>query len=126
MIVVEMIAWWYVKGWGVFISKLKSSLLNVIDFFSMSSLVRTLFQPFRQISAEKLTGTSSLEYKFHAFVDRSISRVIGFFSRLVLLTVGAVIIIVGAIFSLVLIVLWPFLPLAPVVGAILMIMGVGL
>ncbi len=124
MIAVELFSWWYVKGWGVFIGKLRRSLGNILDFFSMSSLIRTLFQPFRQISAETAVGTVSIDRKFQMFIDRLISRVIGFFSRLVLLIVGSVIILVGAVCSLVLIVLWPIVPLCPIIGIALAVMGV--
>ena len=51
MAIAEMFLWWYSSGWKVFVSKLKTTLENITDFFSMGSLVRTLFKPYRQISA---------------------------------------------------------------------------
>ena len=98
----------------------------IVDFFSMGSLIRTLFQPFRQISAAAASADSSLELKFHMFIDRLVSRVVGFFSRLILLIVGSIIIILGSIFSLLALILWPVIPLAPVAGIILTIIGVTL
>ena len=124
MAIAEMFLWWYAHGWLVFVQKIKATFVNVVDFFSMSDLIRTLFQPFRQISAESAAADSSLELKFHMFVDRLISRIIGFFSRLVLLVTGTIIIIISSVFSLVLIILWPFIPLIPIVGIVLTIMGV--
>ena len=124
MAIAEMFLWWYVSGWAVFIGKLKSFLLNITDFFSMGDLVRTLFKPYRQISAESASDTASLDIKFHMFLDRLISRFVGFFSRLFLLIAGVVIIIIGGIISLVLIILWPIIPLLPIAGIILAIMGV--
>ena len=90
----------------------------------MSSLVRTLFKPFRQISAESAGADSSLDLKFQMFLDRLISRIVGFFSRLILLIVGLILIVIGGVASLVLIVLWPFVPLLPVVGIVLTVIGV--
>lgn len=124
MAIAEMFLWWYVSGWAVFIGKLKSFLLNITDFFSMGDLIRTLFKPYRQISAESASSTASLDIKFHMFLDRLISRFVGFFSRLFLLIAGVVIIIIGGIISLVLIILWPIIPLLPIAGIILAIMGV--
>ena len=90
----------------------------------MSSLLRTLFKPYRQISAESANSDASLDIKFHAFLDRLISRIIGFFSRLILLLAGLIIIIIGSLFSLILIILWPFIPLAPIIGLTLSVLGV--
>ncbi|MBR2767013.1 hypothetical protein IKF20_03040 [Candidatus Saccharibacteria bacterium] len=126
MAIAEMFLWWYAHGWSVFIKKLRGHLTNIIDFFSMSSLVRTLFQPFRQISAETASADSSLELKFHMFVDRLVSRIVGFFSRLILLITGTIIIVLGGIISLILIILWPIIPFAPIIGIILTIVGVTL
>ena len=126
MAITEMFLWWYAHGWAVFAQKIRQSLASVIDFFSMSDLIRTLFQPFRQISAGQASADSSLDLKFHMFIDRLVSRVVGFFSRLILLIAGAIIIVVGSVISLVLLVLWPLIPLAPIAGIILAIMGVTL
>ena len=124
MAITEMFLWWYSSGWKVFVGKLKTALSSITDFFSMGSLVRTLFKPYRQISAEVARDGASLDIKFHMFLDRLISRIVGFFSRLTLLFAGIIIIIFGGIFSLILIILWPIIPLLPVVGIILTAIGV--
>ena len=126
MAITEMLFWWYASGWRIFIQKIKTALASITDFFSMDSLVRTLFKPFRQISAESASATASLDLKFHMFIDRLVSRIVGFFSRLVLLIVGTFIIVVGGIVSLILIILWPLIPLTPIIGIILAIIGVTL
>lgn len=90
----------------------------------MGSLVRTLFKPYRQISAEVASESASLDIKFHMFLDRLISRIVGFFSRLILLLAGVLIIVFGGIISLLLIILWPLIPLLPVAGIVLTATGV--
>ena len=125
MVIAEMFLWWYASGWRIFIQKNKTTLANITDFFSMDSLVRTLFKPFRQISAATASANASLELKFHMFIDRLISRIVGFFSRFILLIAGAIIIILGGIISLILIILWPIIPLLPIVGIILAIINPG-
>ena len=124
MAITEMFFWWYSRGWQTFIAKARNSLTSITDFFSMSSLIRTLFKPYRQISAESASGTASLDVKFHMFIDRLVSRFIGFISRLVLLLAGTFIIIIGGIACLILIILWPLIPLLPIAGIILAITGV--
>ncbi|MBO7718271.1 hypothetical protein J6S37_02130 [Candidatus Saccharibacteria bacterium] len=126
MAIIEMFFWWYASGWAVFAQKTKSFLSNIIDFFSMNSLIRTLFKPFRQISAETANENASLDLKFHMFIDRLISRFIGFATRLVLLVAGLFLILVGGTISLVLIIIWPLVPLMPIIGLVLTIMGVTL
>ena len=123
MAVIEMFTWWYSKGWSVFIHMIREKLAGISDFFSMDSLVRTLFQPFRQISAESASTNSSINLKFRMFTDRLVSRVVGFFSRFILLIIGTVVIVIGGVLSLVLIVLWPVIPLAPITGIILAVTG---
>ena len=122
----EMFFWWYSSGWQVFLNKIRTTLTSIIDFFSMGSLIRTLFKPFRQISAATASANSSLDLKFHMFIDRLVSRIIGFFSRLIILIVGAILILVSGVLSLALIILWPFVPLAPIAGIVLSIIGVTL
>lgn len=119
MIFAEVFSWWYAQGWKVFIEKVRNSLSSVTDFFSMNSLIRTLFKPFRQISAGSANADASLDLKFQMFIDRLISRIVGFSARLVLLIIGSVVIIVGGILSLLLIISWPLIPLLPIVGIIL-------
>ena len=124
MAITEMFFWWYSCGWRVFIEKVRNWFSSITDFFSMDSLIRTLFKPYRQISADTASSDSSLDLKFHMFLDRLVSRFIGFVSRLILLLIGTIFIIVGGIFGLVLIILWPIIPALPIAGIILSITGV--
>ena len=123
MAITEMFLWWYAHGWLIFIKHLRSTLTNITDFFSMSSLVRTLFKPYRQISANSASNSASLDLRFHMFLDRLISRAVGFVSRLVLLIAGTAIIVIGGVFSIILIILWPLIPILPTIGIILTVTG---
>lgn len=124
MAITKMFCWWYAHGWAIFVKKNRLFLTDVIDFFSMSSLLRTLFKPFRQISASSANSGASLDLKFHMFIDRLISRVIGFFSRLILLVIGSIVIIFDSLLCLTLVILWPIVPLIPVTGLVLTFFGV--
>ena len=123
MAIAEMFVWWYSRGWRVFVMGLKNWFARVADFFSMDSLIRTLFKPYRQISAGT-SASGALDLKFQMFIDRTISRLIGFVSRLILLLAGCVIIVVGGLLGLILTILWPVIPLLPAIGIILSVVGV--
>lgn len=126
MAVIEMFSWWYLHGWTTFIQKIRTIISDVVDFFSMSSLIRTLFKPFRQISAESSSANSSLDFKFQMFIDRLISRAVGFFTRLILLIIGTALILISVIFGLILVIIWPFIPLLPLAGIVLSLAGITL
>lgn len=125
MAIAQMFIWWYASGWRAFIARVRRWFSSIADFFSMDSLLRTLFKPFRQISAGS-SGGSSLNAQFQMFIDRLISRLIGFTVRLMLLFVGVLAMLCGGIFSAVIIVLWPFIPLLPIAGIVLTVMGVSI
>ena len=124
MVIVDVLAWWYLTGWSIFAKMLSTRFANLADFFSMSSLIRTLFQPFRQISAGETSVNASLDMRFQAFTDRLVSRCIGFVTRLGLLITGTVVMIGTGIIGVVMIVLWPLIPFLPVVGIFLTLSGV--
>ena len=121
MVITEIFSWWYASGWRVFISKIKSAFSRITDFFSMDSLIRTLFKPYRQISAGAASANSSMQLRIQMFMDRLVSRIVGFFSRILLLIIGTIIIIIGGILCGILIILWPLIPIMPIVGIILAI-----
>ena len=118
-----MFLWWYAKGWGGCATGLLNRLRDAFDFFSMSSLIRTLFAPFRQIAAG-VSDTASMGERLRMFGDRLISRFVGATVRLIILAVGVVVIVFEVVIGSVLLVLWPLVPLFPVFGLILTIFGV--
>ena len=124
LLVTELFRWWYTAGLRQRLKKISVRLDGTIDYFSMDLLVKTLFAPFRQISAGKVDG--SLEVKMRALIDRLFSRLIGAFVRSLLLVVGGVTIALQAVLALVMILLWLLVPFLPVAGIVLMISGVKL
>lgn len=122
LLVTELFKWWYTAGLRQRLKKISVRLDGTIDYFSMDLLVKTLFAPFRQISAGKVDG--SLEVKMRALIDRLFSRLIGAFVRSLLLVVGGVTIALQAVLALVMILLWLLVPFLPVAGIVLMISGV--
>jgi hypothetical protein len=114
-------SWWYTEGWQRQVKAVENRLLGIIDTFSMDLILKTLFAPFRQISAGSVSGPIGLQLR--AFVDRLVSRGIGAMVRTIVLLTGCIVIffstIVGGLYLLV----WPFVPLLPVVGFLLAVSG---
>lgn len=96
-------------------------LASIADFFSIDLLIKTLFAPFRQISAGKVDG--SLNVKFQAFVDRLFSRIIGAIMRTFMIILGSVSLMLSLLVTALLLLFWPIVPLLPVAGVALSIIG---
>ena len=116
-----MLSWWYTTGWRQRVSLLKEKLASTVDYFSIDLLLRTLFSPYRQISAGKVNGPLGVQMR--AFFDRLISRMIGAMIRLFMILVGIVAIILHGIIGFVLVIFWAIIPLTPFLGLLLFISG---
>lgn len=121
MFIVGLLGWWYGAGWRERARMIIERLAKAYDFFSLDLLIKTLFAPFRQISAGKVRG--GLEVQLRAFFDRLLSRCIGAIVRTFMLVVGAVWITILAITGLVEAVLWLFIPALPVAGVAMYAIG---
>lgn len=121
MFIVGILGWWYGAGWKQRAGMVKERLASTIDYFSIDLLVRTLFAPFRQISADKTGG--SLNVQMHAFFDRTISRTIGMIVRLGMIIIGTAAIIIYALLGLAGLFVWLLVPLFPLLGLVLFIAG---
>ena len=121
MFIVGMLAWWYSAGWKRCLLNVVDNLAGLYDYFSFELLIKTLFSPFRQISAGRVRG--SLEVQFRAWLDRLISRLIGAFIRLIVIIVGTLTLVVALVIGLVRIVLWPIVPWLPIVGLAVALTG---
>ncbi|MBR1795795.1 hypothetical protein IJ765_00840 [Candidatus Saccharibacteria bacterium] len=124
MLLVELINWWYGRGFKAFFLKLIDKLRNTADFFSIGSLVKTWFLPFRQISAGSVEG--SLETRFQAFLDRLVSRAVGFTLRTLLIILGLISLILQSAISIVAMIAYPFMPIMPICCIVLWTSGVTL
>jgi hypothetical protein len=121
MFLVGILSWWYGNGWYTRIQVIKKQLAFSADFFSIGLLISTIFAPYRQISAGEVEG--SISDQLHAFLDRSISRFVGAFVRIFMIIVGLIAMTIQIIFGVILITIWPILPIFFVIGLVLMIIG---
>lgn len=93
-----------------------------MEMFSVSDLARSLFSPFKQTYAGESKG--SINVRFRAFLDRTFSRVFGFFIRSMLIFSGLVSGLVAFVTGVVFLLLWGLIPASPLIAIVLM--GVGL
>ena len=121
LLITSLFQWWYGDGMRERLRIISGRLESLIDYFSFGLLIKTLFSPYRQISAGSVQG--SLEVKFRAMIDKLFSRVIGAFIRLIILTVGAVVLGFMVTYSVLGLVVWGLVPFFPVIGVGLMVIG---
>lgn len=115
--------WWYSAGWYWVFKRVLVARCNwIMETFSVSDLVRTLFAPFRQTYAGKVKG--SLETILRGILDRTISRVIGFVVRTFLIGMALVGMLVVLIIALATLLAWPFIPLLPIIALVMINNGV--
>lgn len=117
MFILGVVSWWYGAGWRQRSTFLRARLVGIMDFFSIDLLIRTLFAPFRQISAGNVQGPIAVQMR--AFFDQLISRIIGAALRTFMIIIGCLAIILYAVIGGLLIVAWAFVPVLPVIAIIL-------
>jgi hypothetical protein len=121
MLLISFVQWWYGDGWRQRAQMVGGRLDSTVDYFSIELLLKTLFAPFRQISAGKVDGP--LGVKLRAFADRIISRIIGAMVRLVILIIGVITIFLQGVIGMAILAGWAFVPLLPIAGLVMMLMG---
>ncbi|MFZ2544448.1 MAG: hypothetical protein WAW80_00520 [Candidatus Saccharimonadales bacterium] len=121
LLVSSLLSWWYGVGWKQQVQIIANRLDGTIDYFSFSLLLKTLFSPYRQISAGGVDGP--LEVKLRAMADKLFSRIFGAFIRIIIIIIGGIAIGVQVIFSLLMLVLWGLVPLLPIAGIVMVFIG---
>lgn len=118
---VGFLTWWYGDGLNARIASVGERLARVNDFFSVGLLARTLFSPFRQLTAGRVRG--SLDAQIRALIDNIIGRLIGAFLRTTMIfialfaSVGVVLYGIAVVFG------WLLLPILPIGGLFITFIG---
>lgn len=123
MFLVSLLSWWYGLGWAKLMQKVMGRIHGVLAFFSVGQLFGSLFAPYRQISAGRVNGTA--QDQLAAFGDKIFSRLVGAAVRLLLITAGLSSALIIAVLGALFIVVWPVLPVLPIIGVLLMQVRVG-
>jgi len=121
MFIVGIVSWWYGAGWKQRALAVRERLASLYDYFSFGLLLRTLFAPFRQISAGSVSGPITAQLQ--AWFDKLISRCVGACVRTILLLVGIVALLVAVVIGLLEILIWPLVPTMPVIAIVCAMIG---
>ena len=121
MVIVGLLSWWYTVGWRQRLTFMHDKLVSQYDFFSFDLLLKTLFSPFRQISAGGVNGPIAVQLR--AFADQMVSRLVGATVRTIVLLIGVVTLICSLVWNALVVLLWGVIPLLPIVGVVLAMSG---
>ena len=107
----ELLRWWYGPGWLLAFRRIGERTHNVMHAFSVSTLLKTLFSPWKRIMT---TGAKGIDAKMQAALDNLVSRMVGFVTRLMVLIAAGVMTTGTVLMSVTIVVAWPFIPVAAV------------
>ena len=119
MLAVAFIRWWYGAGWKGVSVGVQRRMDHTAQSFSVPTLVRTLFAPWKRIVTAPGAG---IDAHLRAMGDNAVSRLVGFTVRLTVLFSAGVSLAFMAGAGLLQIVLWPLIPpaaIALIVGGLL-------
>lgn len=116
----EFFTWWYTRGWRRMAASVKRWLSVTLQMFSVPSLLRTLFAPWRRIITYPGTG---LEGRLRAIADNLVSRCVGFTVRVFTLIAAGFSLAFIAVAGVAILIAWPFLPLGVVAALIKGVIG---
>lgn len=113
MLVPYYIAWHYTRAIRNFITIWGNLISLSFSFFSVATLFRTLFAPYKRMG-EKYSGGLDLENIFGTAIVNTMMRIVGMVMRSVLITVGLLCTLGVIIMGLGALVIWLVFPiLAP-------------
>jgi len=121
MVIVALFSWWYSVGWQRLAARSGERIRGMLETFSVTLLLGTLFDPFHQISAGQVQG--SMQVQLRAWADRSFSRVFGAFIRTFVILIGCFAAFFAMVFGSIELIVWPFVPVLPLIGLVLFVIG---
>lgn len=122
MFLAGILSWWYSDGLSQRFNIMLERLASTGDMFSIKLLVKTIFRPFKMISADS-SGSMSLSDHMRDFFDKLLSCTIGAIVRITTIFIGLIIMILQLLLNVIVILFWLLVPLTPVVGIILTILN---
>jgi hypothetical protein len=107
--ILELLRWWYGPGWMQTIHRIGVWTGAVEHTFAVSTLLRTWFAPWRRIITVSGRG---IDAHIRAALDNFVSRCIGGIIRTFVLLAAAIASFFAFVAGVVMMVIWPFIPLA--------------
>ncbi len=116
----EFFYWWYGTGYLGTIKRVSKWITATSQIFSIKILITTLFSPWKRIVTE---SDGSLEMILKSIGDNAVSRAIGFFVRSTALFTSLILTSVTSVVGLVMIILWPLMPVGVAVSLFMALFG---
>lgn len=113
-------AWWYGRGLKDLFAFLIALLNYLQNMFSVTTLLKTLFSPWKKMVEEKGRGLQGLWYWI---LDNLISRGIGFVVRVIMILLFIMVFILFLVFSFVAIIFWIGMPAIVVISFFYLFIG---
>lgn len=117
------LTWWYGPGWKNAFFRINQRIEILAGEFSMSILLKTLFEPWKQITSYR-GPNAPFELIIRVWFDNVFARCVGFVIRSFVLVVGIISCAFMFVFGVVLAVLWPLVPLSPILLVILSVVQI--
>ncbi len=111
MLAVSFVRWWYGTGWKLVNRTVRRRLERTAASFSVPTLIRTLFAPWKRIVTAPGAG---IDAHLRAMGDNAVSRTVGFIVRLTVLLAAGLTLGGIAIAGILQFILWPLVPLLAV------------
>jgi len=115
MLALEFFTWWYSQGWLRRWQGIGHHISKTTQVFSIPTLLRTLFEPWRRIISYPGAGLGN---HFRAMIDNLFSRLVGLCVRILVIIFAGLMLLFIALAGVILALLWPFLPFV-VVGLVI-------
>ena len=122
MLIFNCLTWWYGSGWAWRLQGHLKSLKTLSEYFSVEALLRTLFAPYRQtlVYDRRQKNISNLGSRL---LDGAVSRCVGFLYRSSLLFMACLLALGEVILFILSAVVWPLIPLLPLLAVVLYLKG---
>lgn len=99
--------WWYGRGLKDLFSFLSAFFSYTSNMFSVTTLLKTLFSPWKKLVGERGRGIEGLKLWL---VDNLVSRAVGFIVRLFMIIFFLIVFILFAFFAVLAVIFWIGMP----------------
>lgn len=114
MAIIYLLSWWYGQGWLQAFAQIKHRIDFIFDELSLKVLLRTLFEPWKQITSYA-PSDATFGDKFRIWFDNLFARLIGFVIRTIMIGLAMLSAFIIFIIGILIAAVWPFIPLLPLV-----------
>lgn len=113
MVLKQIVLWWYGPGWLNSFKAISRRLELLSDDLSIEILLKTLFEPWKQIKTYA-GPNASVDLKLRVMFDNIFARFFGFIIRSFVLIFASIFLVLTAFFGLLIAIIWPIVPLLPI------------